>query len=500
MLGTYAYDDLGRRMSLTRGNGTATSYGYDPVSRLTSLAHDMSGTTYDVATTYGYNAAGQIASSTRSNDAYAWSGHYNRDVSEAPNGLNQLVTQGAAALTYDGRGNVVGANGDSYYYTSENRLSETQSGKSLFYDPLDRLFDYNESAAGGTDTRFDNVGADIITELSTAGAPQRRYVHGPGTDEVLTWYEGSGTTDKRWLYQDERGSTAAIADASGTVTNVLSYDDYGIPAAANVGRFQYTGQALLPKLGMNFYKARIYSPTLGRFMQTDPIGYAGGPNWYNYVGSDPVNATDPSGLALVENKNSTTLPVCPEPMGCDIIVNAPRYVCEACKSAPSAFSAAFSFGWGAGPGGDVSAFMARTNPVAPQKQSETCKRPDGGNSPDTYRGMTAAGLIENTLSVGADWAGNIALAGAVFGQPEIAGPAGAISLALSGGKAYMQYSRGDVAGMRTTIGSSLIGVVGGQANRVVKIGGAGQAAFNAKIAAAVGDAGSRGVTAAVNCK
>jgi hypothetical protein len=40
----------------------------------------------------------------------------------------------------------------------------------------------------------------------------------------------------------------------------------------------------------------MYSPTLGRFLQTDPIGYGDGLNWYNYVGGDPVNATDPSGL------------------------------------------------------------------------------------------------------------------------------------------------------------------------------------------------------------
>jgi RHS repeat-associated protein len=69
-----------------------------------------------------------------------------------------------------------------------------------------------------------------------------------------------------------------------------------IPAATNVGRFGYTGQTWLPEVGMWYYKARMYSPTLGRFLQTDLMGYQYGMNWYGYVGADPVNFVDPSGL------------------------------------------------------------------------------------------------------------------------------------------------------------------------------------------------------------
>jgi RHS repeat-associated protein len=126
----------------------------------------------------------------------------------------------------------------------------------------------------------------------------RRYVYGPNGDEPLVWYEGSGTNDRRYLVADERGSIVAVTDGTGAASALNSYDEYGIPGAGNVGRFQYTGQAWLAELGMYSYKARIYSPTMGRFLQPDPIGPAAGPNWYNYVNSDPVNNIDPSGLML----------------------------------------------------------------------------------------------------------------------------------------------------------------------------------------------------------
>jgi len=190
-------------------------------------------------------------------------------------------------MTYDGA--------KTYGYDFANRLTSVSGSPTtnLSYDPAGRLYE----VAGSSTTRFVYDGLDMIAEYNTAGNVLRRYIHGPGLDEPLVWYEGSSTGDRRHLYADERGSVVAMEGGSVAVN---TYGPFGEPGAGNTGRFQYTGQMWLPEAGLYHYKARAYHPDLGRFMQTDPIGYGDGMNMYAYVGNDPMNFLDPTGTKRLE--------------------------------------------------------------------------------------------------------------------------------------------------------------------------------------------------------
>ena len=80
----------------------------------------------------------QIATTTRSNDAYAWSQHYSIDRLYSVNGLNQILTAGQLGIGYDGRGNLTSSGASVYAYNADNLLVSAGSA-TLGYDPLGRL-------------------------------------------------------------------------------------------------------------------------------------------------------------------------------------------------------------------------------------------------------------------------------------------------------------------------------------------------------------------------
>ncbi len=138
----------------------------------------------------------------------------------------------------------------------------------------------------------------MVAEYDGSWTLLRRYVDGPGTDDPIQWIEGASVTASavRSLIKDRQGSVIGWSDTTGALQATYTYGPNGEPNSWSGSRFRYTGQIALPELQLYYYKARAYDPIAGRFLQTDPVGYKDGPDWYLYVHDDPLNESDPSGL------------------------------------------------------------------------------------------------------------------------------------------------------------------------------------------------------------
>ncbi len=296
VLTTNAWDPLSRRQSITRSNGTQTGYGYDAASRLNSLTQDLTGSTRDLGRTFTHNGAGQIRTRNTTGTIYDW-GAPLINKNHVADGLNRYQQVAGTPFSYDLNGNLTSDGARTFVYDVENRLTrviKTGVQTDLSYDPIGRL---RSTSTGSTVTQFLYEADRLVAEYNGAGTLQRRYVHGDGLNEPVVWYEGAGLADRRWLHADERGSIVAVSDGSGNGTE-YKYGPYGEPSAWSGARFRYTGQIALPELELYHYKARVYDPNLGRFLQTDPIGYGDDLNLYCYVGGDSINGVDPNGQLL----------------------------------------------------------------------------------------------------------------------------------------------------------------------------------------------------------
>ncbi len=201
--------------------------------------------------------------------------------------------------TYSSTGNLTtGFDGSTYSYDAANRLlSASKAGVTMnfYYDGLNRQIARTVNGAAVYSV-YD--GWNLVAEYA-AGGLSKAWLYGPGglVKEL---------TQNYYYYQDGSGSTSHLADSAGQLLEWYRYDLQGKPVfsgdanatlSAYGVRHLYTGQQWYGELGLYDLRNRYYSPEIGRFLQPDPIGFAGDPsNLYRYCGNNPVNLSDPSGM------------------------------------------------------------------------------------------------------------------------------------------------------------------------------------------------------------
>ena len=310
---TYSYDLAGRLTGVSDTSATmtaavapggspvqyATNYGYDAVNWPTSVSWTPAPaaavpSASSVTFLHKYNAANQRIGQTVSDNGWInYPAATASTVSYTANALNQYTAVGSASPAYDGNGNLTSDGTFTYGYDAENRLiSASGAGNTASY-AFDAQGRRKSKTVNGTTTVFvtDADNREVLEYDGGSGAIRNWYAYGLGPNDVLNQINvvaGTRTT----LLSDIQGSIIASLDSGSGTLSRLGYMPYGTSASA--GPFGYTGQRVDPEVGgLYYYRARHYSPAWGRFLQSDPIGYAGGLHLYAYVGNDPLNAVDP---------------------------------------------------------------------------------------------------------------------------------------------------------------------------------------------------------------
>ena len=205
-----------------------------------------------------------------------------------------MLSDGTLSCSYDSANRLVSAGGHTYTYNAEDvRIRSLCQCE-------DTLYTYD------TNCKLSRLLCKTTDGVTT------KYVYGRGLIG-----EETGTAFKTYHF-DSRGSTVAITDASGNVTDTFAYDTYG-KQIARTGTsdviFGYNGRdgVVTDDNGLVYMRARYYSPAMRRFINADIIAgklsNAVTLNRFAYANGNPVSFVDPFGLSS-ERGGSTdeTLP------------------------------------------------------------------------------------------------------------------------------------------------------------------------------------------------
>ncbi|MDM3855503.1 MAG: putative Ig domain-containing protein [Aphanizomenon gracile PMC649.10] len=332
---SYSYNALGQLSREDNGNGTYTTYSYDDAGQALSiinykpdnsinsrydytynqLGQRTSMTTLEGKTSYGYDLTGQLTSvalASGRNIEYKYDAAGNRitvkdsgaTTNYSTNNLNQYTTVGGDTYTYDKDGNLtsktIGGKTSSFSYDIENRLIGVTNADGTWQYQYDALGNRIGSTFNGqkTDYLLDPTGiGDVVGEYT--GSQATRYSHGLGLAS-----RNDGTTTS-FFDTDAIGSVVGLSGTGGNYLNSYSYLPFGESLTKTetvANSFEYVGQygVMNEANGLDFMRARFYTPGEGRFISADPIGInAGDTNLYRYVFNSSTQSIDPSGLSCL---------------------------------------------------------------------------------------------------------------------------------------------------------------------------------------------------------
>lgn len=287
---TYVYDLVNNIDSITDNLNTneTESFIYNNVDRLTQATGSYGNFSFS------YDTVGNRLSKTENNNTTSY-------VYQNNSQLTSLTGTTNTVMTYDARGNLLNKGSDNFTYDSEARLTSATVNNTT----TDYHYNYRGQRIA---KQFQNgelryyvydLQGLLIAELNSNAQTQIEYVYLNGKRIALL--VNATSTTPYYVHTNHLDAPLAISDTSGNTVWQASYTPFGdieitLDTLPENLTARFPGQYSDTTTGFYYNYFRDYDPELGRYIQSDPIGLAGGINTYGYVGGNPISYTDPSGL------------------------------------------------------------------------------------------------------------------------------------------------------------------------------------------------------------